>query len=170
MDADLLLQSNKRSLMTVQEDFDELKESRQCKAILPAFQGTAVLAESWYQARFFVFFTFNYPMLFLGILIRQTPRECSTWSFKYIHIWSEVKLLSCVRLFATPWTVACQTPPFMEFSRQGYWSGLPFPSPGDLPHPEIEPRPPALQADSLRCEPLGKPYINIFTHVCKTHN
>ena len=56
MDADLLLQSNKRSLMTVQEDFDELKESKQCKAILPEFQGTAVLAESWYQARFFVFF------------------------------------------------------------------------------------------------------------------
>ena len=42
--------------MTVQEDFDELKESKQCKAILPEFQGTAVLAESWYQARFFVFF------------------------------------------------------------------------------------------------------------------
>ena len=116
------------------------------------------------------FFTFNYPMLFLGILIRQTPRECSTWSFKYIHTWSEVKLPSRVRLFATPWTVACQTPPSMEFSRQGYWSGLPFPSPGDLPHPEIEPRPPALQADSLRCEPPGKPYVNIFTHVCKTHN
>jgi len=62
--------------------------------------------------------------------------------------WSEVKLLSRVRLFATSWTVACQVPPSMEFSRQGYWSGLPFPSPGDLPDPGIEPGSPALQADS----------------------
>ena len=53
---------------------------------------------------------------------------------------SEVKLLSHVRLFVTPWTVACQTPLFMGFSRQKYWSGLPFPSPGDLPDPRIEPR------------------------------
>ena len=60
-----------------------------------------------------------------------------------------VKLLSHVRLFATPWTVAYQAPPSMEFSRQEYWSGLPFPSPGDLPDPGIEPRCPALQADAL---------------------
>ena len=57
---------------------------------------------------------------------------------------------SCVQLFVTPWTVAHQAPLPMEFSRQ-YWSGLPFPSPGDLPDPEIEPmspEAPALQADS----------------------
>ena len=48
-----------------------------------------------------------------------------------------VKLLSCIRLFATPWTVANQAPPSMGFSRQEYWSGLPFSSPGDLPNPEI---------------------------------
>ena len=48
-----------------------------------------------------------------------------------------------------PWTVACQAPLSMEFSRQEYWSGLPFPSPGDLPDPGIEPGSPALQADSL---------------------
>ena len=46
-----------------------------------------------------------------------------------------------------PWTVACQAPPSMEFSRQEYWSGLPFPSPGNLPDPGIEPGSPALQAD-----------------------
>ena len=51
--------------------------------------------------------------------------------------WSEVKLLSHVRLFATPWTVAYQAPQSMGFSRQEYWSGLPFPSPGDLPDPEM---------------------------------
>ena len=59
--------------------------------------------------------------------------------------------------FATPWTVAHQAPPSMGFSRQEYWSGLPFPSPGDLPDPGIEPRSPTLQADALTSEPPGKP-------------
>ena len=58
-----------------------------------------------------------------------------------------MKSLSRVRLFATPWTVAYQAPPSMGFSRQEYWSGLPFPSPGDLPNPGIEPRSSALQAE-----------------------
>ena len=60
---------------------------------------------------------------------------------------------SCPTLFATPWTVAYQAPPSVGFSRQGYWSGLPFPSPGDLPIPGIEPCSPALQADALPFEP-----------------
>ena len=58
---------------------------------------------------------------------------------------------------ATPWTVACQAPLSMEFSRQEYWSGMPFPSPGDLLDPGIELGSPALQADSLPSEPPGKP-------------
>ena len=57
----------------------------------------------------------------------------------------------CLTL-ATPWTVARQAPLSMGFSRQEYWSGLPFPSPGDLPDPGIEPWSPALQADSLLTE------------------
>ena len=57
----------------------------------------------------------------------------------------------------TLWTVACQAPLPMAFSRQEYWSRLPFPSPGDLPEPEIEPRSPALQVDSLPAELRGKP-------------
>ena len=69
----------------------------------------------------------------------------------------KVKSLSCVQLFATPWTVAYQALPSMEFSRQEYWSGLPFPSPGDLSNPGIESGSPALQEDSLRAEPPGKP-------------
>ena len=69
----------------------------------------------------------------------------------------KVKSLSRVQLFATPWTVAYQASPSMGFSRQEYWSGLPFPSPGDLPHPGIEPRSPALEADALTSEPPGKP-------------
>ena len=62
---------------------------------------------------------------------------------------------SCLTL-ATPWTVAHQAPQSMEFSRQEYWSGLPFPPPGDLPDPGIEPRSPMLQADALPSEPPGK--------------
>ena len=60
----------------------------------------------------------------------------------------KVKSLSHVRLFATPKTVAYQAPPSMGFSRQEYWSGLPFPSPGDLPDPGIEPGSPTLEADT----------------------
>ena len=71
---------------------------------------------------------------------------------------TQCELLSHVRLFATLWTVACQVALSMEFSRQKYWSGLPFPSPGDLPHPGIEPGSPALQADSLPSESLRKPH------------
>ena len=67
----------------------------------------------------------------------------------------KVKSLSRVRLFATPWTVAHQAPPSVGFSRQEYWSGLPFPSLGDLPNPEIEPESPALQTDALPSEPPG---------------
>ena len=69
----------------------------------------------------------------------------------------KVKSLSPVQLFATPWTVAYQAPLSMGFSRQEYWSGLPFPSPGDLPNTGIKPRSPALQADALNSEPPGKP-------------
>ena len=57
---------------------------------------------------------------------------------------SSVQSLSHVQLFATPWTVARQAPLSMEFSGQDHWSGLPFPTPGDLPNPEIEPMSPAL--------------------------
>ena len=69
----------------------------------------------------------------------------------------KVKSLSRVRLFATPWTVGHQAPASMGFPRQEYWSGLPIPSPGDLPDPETEPGSPTLQADALTSEPPGKP-------------
>ena len=67
----------------------------------------------------------------------------------------KVKSLSHVQLFATPWTVAYQPPLSMGFSRQEYCSGLPIPSPGDLPNPGIKPRSPALWADALLSEPPG---------------
>ena len=67
----------------------------------------------------------------------------------------KVKSLSLVQLFATPWTVAYQAPPSMGFSRQEYWSGVPLPSPGELPNPGIEPKSPSLQAEALLSEPPG---------------
>ena len=69
-----------------------------------------------------------------------------------------VKSLSCVRLFVTPRSIAYQASPSMEFSKQEYWSGLPFPSPGDLPDPEIEPGSHTLLADSLPSEPPRNPH------------
>ena len=70
---------------------------------------------------------------------------------------SSVQSFSCVRLFTTSSTVAPQAPLSMGFSKQEYWNGLPFPSPGDLPDPGIEPGSPALQADSLLTELGAKP-------------
>ena len=67
----------------------------------------------------------------------------------------KVKSLSRVQLFAIPWTAAHHAPPSMEFSSQEYWSELPFPSPGDLLKPGVEPGSPALQADALPSEPRG---------------
>ena len=67
-----------------------------------------------------------------------------------------VELLSRVQLFVTPWTVAHQAPMSMEFSRQEYWGGWPFPSPGDLPNPGTEPRSLTLKVDLLPSERPGK--------------
>ena len=69
---------------------------------------------------------------------------------------SKVKLLSRVRLFATPWTIPCQASPSMGFSRQDYWSGVPFPSPGDLPNPGMEPASPISADGFFTTEPPGK--------------
>ena len=75
----------------------------------------------------------------------------------------EKSVFSCIVVPhpVTPWTVACQSPLSVEFSRQEYWNGLPFPSPGDLPNPGIEPGSAALQADVLPSEPSGKPNYSV---------
>ena len=70
---------------------------------------------------------------------------------------SESEVAQSCPTLCNPWTVAHQAPPSMGFSRQEYLSGLPFPSPGDLPDPGIEPRSPTLQADALTSAPPGKP-------------
>ena len=86
------------------------------------------------------------------------------WDVVFMKIWDlkdverleeEVKLLSHVWLFATRWTVAYQASLSMGFSRQEYWSGLPFPSPGDLPDPGIEPGSPTLEADALTSKQIN---------------
>ena len=85
------------------------------------------------------------------VFICFTSSERKILKTKNRSVWTlpcEWQLLSRVLLLATPWTIAHQPPLSMEFSRQKYCSGLPFPSPGDLPDPGIKPGSPALQADS----------------------
>ena len=77
-----------------------------------------------------------------------------------------VYLLSHVQLFVTSWTVACQAPLSMGFPRQEYWSGLPFLSPGDLSHPEIELTSPTLAGGFFTTEPPGKPTIECYAMLC----
>ena len=85
-------------------------------------------------------------------------------------------MLSRGRLFATPWTVACQAPLSVGFSRQEYWTGLLFPSPGDLPDLRIEPVSPALADRFFTIEPQGKPVFLLVARVkmiylsCKTNH
>ena len=86
-----------------------------------------------------------------GVCKYSTHRPLMWWLLT--HLSSR----SVVWLYATPWTVAYQAPPFLRFPRQDFWSRLPFPSPGDLPDPGIEPRSPSLQAEALPSEPPGKP-------------
>ena len=89
----------------------------------------------------------------LRVEIKQNRTK---WSVKTRAGRKSVKSLSRVQLLATPWTVACQAPLSMEFSRQEYWSGFSFPSPRNLPNPGIEPGSSTLQTNSLPSEPSGR--------------
>ena len=91
--------------------------------------------------------------------------EGKHWIIKYANVplYRMKKLFSRVRLFVTPWTVgAYHAPLSMGFSRQEYWSGLPFPSPEDLSNPGIKSRSPTLKADALLSEPPGKSLYRII--------
>ena len=77
----------------------------------------------------------------------------------FISLLCMLSHFSCVQLFATLWTIVCQTPLSMGFPRQEYWSGLSFPSPGDLLKPGIEPTSPSWQVDSLPLSPKGSPKV-----------
>ena len=83
-------------------------------------------------------------------------RNLNLWPLE-LEVKVKVKSLSRVRLFVTPWTVACLAPLTMGYPKQEYWNRLQFSTPGDLPDPGIEPRSPTFQADALTSEPPGKP-------------
>ena len=108
-------------------------------------------------------------LIVLVVEVQFSQHHLLKWQSFVLYIvfppWSKLKwkLLSHVWLSATPRTVACQAPLSVEFSRPEYRSGLPFPPPRNLLHPEIEPRSPALQADSLLSESPGKPIIQKVT-------
>ena len=104
--------------------------------------------------------TENYQVCLWPVTLLNT--QGSWWvedtPMNILRVWkAKCQLLSHVWLFVAPWTVAYQASVSMEFSRQEYWSGLPFPSPGNLPNPRIEPGSPALQAYSLPSEPPESP-------------
>ena len=100
----------------------------------------------------YVFQFLHLFFIFFGVL-SQALMKHSRKPFVYIYI------------FTTPWTAAYQAPPFMGFSRQEYWSGLPFPSPGDLLDPGIKPRSPTLQADSLPAKPVTLQQGSSFSYL-----
>ena len=92
---------------------------------------------------------------------------CRSSKSKFLVLWnlkseSESEVTQSCSTLSTPWTVTYQAPQSMEFSRQEYWSGLPFHSPGDLPNPGIKSGSPALQADALSSKPPGKPSVEIM--------
>ena len=95
------------------------------------------------------------PHLFIYILFIRMQSDCYFIHWVIIHL----LLLSCVQLFVTTWTVACQAPLFMGLSRQEYWSGLPFLSLGDLPNPGIELESPALAGGFFTIQPPRNPTI-----------
>ena len=123
-----------------------------------------------YQQNFCVSFYLLIP--YLNTTFNQSVLSYRTmklsWEKPGEETISEVKSLCRVQLFGTPWIVAHQAPPSMEFSRQEYWSGLPFPSPGDLPDPGIEPRSRTLRADALPSEPQAETYRK--ARYCKIMN
>ena len=136
-------------------------------------------------------FTFRSLLLFISFCNSQSTHKLITFTlfsycFVYLtflwdlfffqlveYIFFFLCVLSClsrVWLFATPWTVTRQGPLSMEFSRQGWWSGLPFPSPGDLLNPGIGPGSLALQEDSLLSEPWGKSKKESFRRNIQSHS
>ena len=98
-------------------------------------------------------------LLSCGVLVHQPGIEPTSPALKGKFLNIRTCVLSCVQLFATLWTMALQAPLSLKFFRQEYWSGLPFPTPGDLPDPGIEPASPALAGKSFTTEPPGKPLV-----------
>ena len=108
------------------------------------------------------------------LTIKFKPNNTTFYSFAlgaydnlFIFMLFQDGILNTIKMYLRPLRLACKAPLSMEFSRQGYWSGLPFSSPEVLPDPGFKPRSPALQVDSLPSEPPGKPihtYVHTHTH------
>ena len=131
-------------------------------------------AKQWWQSWRQKLWIFERPIIlgphpsffFWGLLVTRMGREThlSSVMWELLILWTQLLFLlfsyQVMSNSATPWTVACQTPLLMRFSRQENWNGLPFPPPGDLPYPGNEPMSlasPALAGGLLTTEPLGKP-------------
>ena len=131
---------------------------------LPWVQIPALILAVWLWANYLTHLDFVFLIHKMGMIptrqankiakeIAEVESSPQTWHIGSLLLCSIVSESHCfARLFMTLWTIQS-----MEFPRPEYWSGLPFPSPGDLPNPGIESRSPALQADSLLSEPPGKP-------------
>ena len=100
-----------------------------------------------------------------GTLEAAEWADCQRAATIIIGTCMRAQSLSRLWLFATPWTVARQAPLCMGFPRQEYWSRLPFPPPGDLPVPGIEPTYPALTGRFFATEPPGKPHVNLNSNL-----
>ena len=137
-----LYQSHEQSRQRAEPGFHVLIWWGTTLPILFPFWRLTRIARTWMLASEAVIFWDQ-----LTPLWTSPPNSASMTPRSLLSLFSLVAQ-SCPTL-VTPWTVACQAPLSMGCSRQEYWSGLPFPSPGDLPNPGIEPRSPALQADSL---------------------
>ena len=127
--------------------------------------------QTWLYFFFFIFCTSNSTVIFINYRLLKTLKTSWKISLSYNNIltvkWSEMKSLSSVWPFVTPWTVAYQAPLSMELSRQEYCNRLPFSFPQDLPNPGIKPGSPTLQADALPFEPPGKPILTVDLHIWK---
>ena len=131
----------------------------------------------WYHKKIFIVTDLQKPSLPFSLKIKgYCPKEIIEMKYKAIPmkmplcVWVCVSVctLSHVQLFATLWTVACQAPLSMEFPRQEYWSGLPFPSSGDLPDPGIKPTSLGsltLAGGFFATEPPGKPHEDAYGHI-----
>ena len=100
--------------------------------------------------------------------IQEDQVTIITFNFPRVQCYVVVQSLSCVQLFVTLWTVACQAPLSMGFSRQEDWTWLPFPSPRDLADPRIEPGSPVFSADSIPVELQGEPCSMLYQDIKNT--
>ena len=135
---------NPKNWTNIQSYFRDIAASvpKYCNKLSPTMQDTQ---NSWLPSAYKSYiYTILQPSKCVTVL-------CASVLSCFSHVW----------LFATPWTVACQTPLSMVFSRQEYWDGLPCPPPGDFSNPGVEPGSlvsPA-QVDSLLLAPPGKPWV-----------